>query len=302
MQDGSFVTQCEYYRKKIAADPQLELVGIYADQGKSGRTIKGRPEFNRLLQDCKDGKIDIIYTKSISRFARNMMECIATIRSLKAQGVAVCFERECLDTSKQESELLLGILATIAEEESVSISRSLKWARKKRYEQGIPAEKASYGYRSKGKEHRWVICEDEAERVRLAFYLAGTCHKNPEIRAALNLLEEISGTGKVWNQTPVVNLLTNFAYIGDYLSNKECSILLGAEVKRVKNRGYAEQFYIEGHHEPIVSRELFEHVGELVNRRLLFAQRNKFSNEEIRFMEECAKLAETELGERRTEL
>lgn len=239
LQDGSFETQCDYYRRRIEAEKDLQLAGIYGDHGKSGRSIKGRTEFNRLLKDCEDGKIDMIFTKSISRFARNMSECIATIRRLKELGVAIYFERENLDTGSQSNELLLGILATIAQEESESISQNMKWARRKRYEQGMPVERASYGYRSVGKDHRWVLHQEEAKRVRLAFYMAGICCNYREIRESLNELEKEEHTGKIWNQTPVIHLLTNLAYVGDYLSNKECPIIDGNERKWVKNRGYA---------------------------------------------------------------
>jgi DNA invertase Pin-like site-specific DNA recombinase len=294
LQDGSFETQCDYYYRKIEMDPELIFVGIYGDQGKSGRAIKGRTAFIKLLNDCEAGKIDIIYTKSISRFARNMTECIATIRKLQAEGVAIYFERENIDTTNRQNELLLGILATIAQEESVSISQNMKWARKKACLQGKPVEKASYGYRSVGKEHRWVICKAEANRVQLAFYMAGMCHNNREIRDALNKMEKAENTGKVWNQTPIRHLLTNLVYVGDYLSNKECSIMENGEIKWVKNRGYVDQFYIEGHHEAIVSRELFEHVGILVHRHLLFANRTQYSEDEIRFMEKCIRLTKKE--------
>ena len=123
-QDGSFEVQCEYYEKLIRSDPNMEFVGVYGDHGKSGRAMRGRKELNRLIKDCEAGKIDLVLTKSISRFARNMLECVEAIRHLKECSVTVRFEKENLDTETMGGELMLGILAIIAQEESNSISVS----------------------------------------------------------------------------------------------------------------------------------------------------------------------------------
>lgn len=296
VQDGSYEMQREYYRKKIEDDDNLELVDVYGDHGKSGRSVKGRKELNRLLKDCADGKIDVIYTKSVSRFARNMMECVELCRQLKTQGVSIIFEKEGLNTGTESGEMMLGILATIAQEESVSISQNMKWARRKRYEMGQPMERASYGFRSHGKDHKWEIYEPEAKRVRLAFYMAGMCHNYQEIRAALNALEEKEDTGKVWNGTPVRNLLTNLAYIGDYLSNKECIYADENGIHRGKNRGQADQFYIENHHPAIVSREVFDCVAQLIERTVIYSFRSNFKDEDIAFMQECMKITAEEFA------
>ncbi len=124
-QDGSFEVQCAYYENLIKSDPTMEFVGVYGDHGKSGRAMKGRKELNRLIKDCEDGKIQLVLTKSISRFARNMVECVAPVRHLLEIGVTVRFEKEDLDTEKMGGELMLGILATIAQEESNSISQNM---------------------------------------------------------------------------------------------------------------------------------------------------------------------------------
>ena len=115
-QDGSYEVQRAYYEKLISEDPTLELVGIYGDHGKSGRYMRGRAELNRLIKDCEAGKVKLILTKSISRFARNMMECVETIRHLRELGVTIRFEKENIDTDTMGGELMLGILATIAQE------------------------------------------------------------------------------------------------------------------------------------------------------------------------------------------
>lgn len=292
-QDGSFETQMDYYRNLVERSTMLTLVDMYGDHGKSGRSMKGRPELKRLLEDCAAGKIDLILTKSISRFARNMKECVETIRKLTALKVRVYFEKENIDTANMAGELFMTILATLAEEESNSISGNIRLARKQAYQLGAPVERASYGYRS-DKDHAWKVYEPEAERVRLAFYMAGTCHRYPEIREALNRLEESEGTGKVWKATPINNMLTNYAYIGDYLSNKQTPVYVDGEWRRRVNRGEADQYYITDHHEAVVSHELFGCVQELLENRTLFAKRTRFSKYEEALMERSRRIAEVE--------
>ncbi len=175
-QDGSFEVQCAYYENLIKNDPTMEFAGVYGDHGKSGCAMKGRKELNRLIKDCEDGKIQLVLTKSISRFARNMLECVATVRNLMEIGVTVRFEKENLDTEKMGGELMLGILATIAQKESNSISQNMRWSRQKHIERGQPWDVPRYGYVLVGKEHKWEVVPHEAEVVRQAFYMAGMCH------------------------------------------------------------------------------------------------------------------------------
>lgn len=294
MQDGSFEVQKEYLLRYVGERRDMELAGVYGDRGKSGRTAKDRPEFCRMLKDCEAGKIDLVVTKSVSRFARNMAECIAVIRKLQALGVSVLFEREGLDTGGPGGELILGMFAAVAQEESNSIRQNLRWSRRKCYEAGRPWERPSYGYRSCGEDHRWQIEPGESRRVRMAFYMAGICHNYTEIRSALNRMEEEEGTGKVWNHNPMVYMLSNLTYTGDYLTNKECTFAEQGEMKRGKNRGQMGQFYIRGHHEPIVTGVLFADVQELLKRHLLFTGRSNFTAEEEKLMARIR--AETESG------
>lgn len=213
---------------------------------------------------------------------------------IKRVEVSIIFEKEGLDTGDQGNELLLGILAAIAQEESISISQNMKWVRRKYYEMGQPVEKVSYGYRSTGKEHRWEIYQPEAKRVRMAFYMAGMCKNYREIRRALNQLEETEQTGKVWNGTPVRYMLTNVVYIGDYLSNKDCVYADENGVHRGRNKGQADQFYIENHHPAIVSREVFHCVTVLIERAILHSFRKNFSDDDIAFMDRSKKITERE--------
>lgn len=295
IQDGSFETQCEYYEKLIKNNPEMEFVDIYGDHGKSGREMKNRPELNRMVKDCEDGKIDVVLTKSISRFARNMQECVATVRHLKDLGVAVRFEKESIDTLTMNGELILGILAAIAQEESKAISQNLCWSRKKHLERGEPWEKARYGYISVGKEHRWEVLEYQARIVQKAFYMAGMCHTYKEIADEMTRMEKETGKGRVWHKASVVNLLRSEVYIGNYLSNKQCSIIdRHGNTKRCRNKGYVDQILIEEHHPPLVSKNLYDIVQELLNNSSLGERRVKFSYTELKIMKKAKVIAAKE--------
>ena len=296
VQDGSFEVQWDYYRNLINNDPKLKLVGIYGDHGKSGRSMANRKELNRLIADCEAHKVKLILTKSISRFSRNMVECVETIRHLRSLGVTVRFEREGISTDNMGGELMLGILATIAEEESRSISQNMNWSRRKHLECGQPWEPARYGYKSVGKEHKWIPVPHEVEVVRQAFYMAGMCYKIPEIMKELNSMEEEAGSDRRWERTPVRNMLTSTVYVGEYLSNKECKIVdkETGKVKRVKNNGYVEQIKIEGHHEAIIGRELFNIVQKVVEEGLLSAARTNYSKNDYRLIKEAIEAAAKE--------
>lgn len=264
-QEGSYETQVSYYREMITSNPEYRLVDVYGDQGVSGRTVKRRPEFQRMIKDCEAGKIDLILSKSISRFARNLPDCISIIRHLSALGVGVYFERESLDTMSPNMELLLNCLAAIAEEESTSIGQNLRWANEKRNEAGKPSRTASYGYR-KDENKDWVVVPDEARRVILAFSMANRGESYPAIRAALSALEEEEATGKEWKQSSLYYMLRNEVYCGDILTNKNYTVV---GIGERRNTGVRQQFYIEGHHTPLIPKAVFERVNELMDRKLL---------------------------------
>lgn len=295
-QDGSFEVQCEYYERLISSNPEMEFVGVYGDHGKSGRKMYNRTELNRMIKDCEDGKIDLILTKSISRFARNMADCVETVRHLKELGVRVLFEKENLDTDTMTGELILGILATIAQEESISLSQNQAWSRMKHLERGETWSPPRYGYTSDGKNHGWVIVPNQAEVVRMAFYMAATCHTYAEIRDEMNRMEREEGSEKVWTKPTVALLLRSENYVGDFLSNKECTIIdSNGKEKRVKNKGFVDQILIEGHHPAIVSHELFDIVQELIKHGTIGGGRSVFSAEEKYLMEKGQKIAEKEV-------
>ena len=218
LQEGSFETQKAYYERYIAADPTLELVGVYGDLGRSGRTMRHRPELMRMLEDCAAGKIRRILTKSISRFSRSMADCVAAIRALNAMGVSVYFEKEAIDTAGMNGELLLCILSGVAEEESHSIGHNLRWTHEKANAEGKPVFKAAYGYEKIDGE--WQIEPKAARRVLYAFELAAEGGRYREILDGLNQMETAEGTGVVWREKRLRNLLCNVAYMGDCLTNQ----------------------------------------------------------------------------------
>ena len=292
-QDGSFEVQKDYYEHLITSNPTLEFVGIYGDH-KSGRNMKKRPELQRLLKDCKAGLVDVIFCKSISRFSRNMRECIDTVRKLRKQGVSVRFERDGVDTGTMQGEFIFSIMAAIAAEESNSISQNLKGARNKALQQGVLWFPPRYGYR-KGENYSWAICEQEAAHVKRVFMLAaqGTTYKN--ILREMNVLEEKEGTGVKWSQHMVRELLRSEVYIGDYESMKKVIVKdKDGAVHTVKNNGHEEQVYIEDHHPAIVSRELFRVVGELVSRGLLTSNRVTFTEDDRRLLRYAANVCEND--------
>lgn len=261
-QEDSFETQRAYYTKFIASNPDMTLAGIYGDHAATGLSMKKRPEFKRLIDDCMAGKIDIVLTKSISRFARNLKDCVDIVRLLKSRGIPVIFEKEDIDSSEPSGELLFNLLASAAEEESGSLSSNIRWAQEQRNSRGSLYRITPYGYRkalnASDEEKKWCICKSEAKRIRMAFDMAAKGYKNKEIRLAMNELEEADGTRLVWSTDRLRYLLRNEAYTGDVLTNKKYSADMFSGVR--KNKGQRSQYYIEEHHEPIVSRELFDAV------------------------------------------
>ena len=267
-QDGSYELQKQYFTDLINANPDMELVGIYGDKGISGLSASKRPGLQRLLADCRAGKIKLIMTKSISRFARNMAECAEMIRELKDLGVYIIFEEQNLNSQDEKCALALNIFAAIAEEESHSISQHAIQAHEQHAMEGRPFGQISFGYKNGG-DNKWIINEEEAPLVRKAFQMAAQGRTYSEIRKTLSEMD-----GCEWKQSRVKYLLTNVVYKGDYLSHKTVCIVPG---KQVRNNGHRDQFYITGHHEPIVAPELFDRVQEIVERGDLISIRRRRS-------------------------
>lgn len=265
-QELSYDSQCAYYRQLIESKENMELVGIYGDQGCSGLHAEKRPEFQRMIADCEAGKIDEIMAKSISRFARNTLECQKYLKLLKEHGVMVYFEREKLYSDDPQCELILKLLAAAAQEESNSISQTIKWSNEKNCESGYPTRPCCYGFvkakRGAGEKHTWLVDEEKAKRIRLVFELADQGKNAREIAKLLRKYEEEHGVTARWSPRNVRARIQNEAYKGDLLLGKTFSpdILSG---KRMKNTGQSTRYYIEEHHEPIVSRALFDRVQEI---------------------------------------
>lgn len=255
-QEGSYEMQVRYFTDLIRVNPSMELAGIYGDKGKSGLKAAGRPGLQKLLADCRAGKIDLILTKSISRFARNMSDCAEMIRELRALGIDILFERENLNSRNKNCDLILNILSAIAQEESHSISQHSIRSHEQYALAGRPFGRVSFGYRNAG-DNQWEIDEADASKVRTAFRLAGQGICYMEILRSLNSME----TGYLWKQRRLRRMLTNPVYKGDYFSHGTVCLVPG---KPIPNRGYRDRFYIKGHHEPLVSPVLFNRVQELI--------------------------------------
>ena len=283
LQEGSYEFQMQYFRDMINGDPSLELVDVYGDKGKSGRDMTKRPEFLRMIQDCEDGKIDTIYTKSVSRFSRNVSDFVSTLTKLRQLGVNVIFEEQGLDTADTTGELVVNILGIVAEEESKSIGENLRIGLQMRCATGHPIGKVPYGYRRIDKDANWAIEEEEARRIRLAFRMAAAGNCYPEIRKALNEMEREAGTGVVWNRERLRRTLRSIVYKGDVLTGK--SYVVHGRKKAVRiNRGERPQYLLQEHHAPIVTLELFDRVQSLIELGLLNSLRKTIPDAHKRFL------------------
>jgi site-specific DNA recombinase len=300
LQDGSYETQVQYFRDMIMEDPNLEFVDVYGDKGISGRDAERRPGFLQMIQDCKDGKIDVIYTKSVSRFARSLADLVEVVTDLRKIGVTIYFEEQGLNTMERQTDLYMNILGAIAEEESRSIGENVRMGLEARVLTGHPVGRVAYGYRRIDKDANWAICEEEAKRIRLAFRMAaaGECYQ--DIRKALDRMEEEAGTGIAWNKERLRRTFNNVVYKGDVLTGKTYTVR-GAK-KRVKiNRGERRQVILEQHHEPIVTPELFDRVQSLMELGLLHSYRCRMEPSERAFLQdESWRVAQDRLERKQT--
>lgn len=260
----SLSEQISYYSAYIQSQPAWEYAGVYADEAYTG-TKGERPRFCQMLSDCRAGKIDLILTKSISRFARNTVTMLETVRELKALGVDVYFEEQNIHSISGDGELMLTILASFAQEESKSVSDNCKWRIRKDFSEGKPINlMLLYGYRS---EHgQIVIHETEAAVVRDVFqpYLNG----EGSIKIAANLREAKIPRrfGGAWTANHVVEMLTNEKYTGDALLQKTF-VEDHLTKKQRRNMGQLDRFYAENTHPAIISHETFERAQQILAKR-----------------------------------
>jgi len=260
-QANSFMTQLDYYKDLITKNPNMTFVDLYADEGITGTKIDKREDFKRLISDCLDGKIDLILVKSVSRFARNTLDGIDTVRQLKKIGVNVVFEENELDTRKMASESELITAYSIAQEEAVSTSKNVAMGVRNRMRNGTFKQgTAPYGF--KVHDGEFTIVEEEAEIVKLIFLAYKEGKSLNKIADELNEMEIKSNTGALWNSNHIKYIITNERYKGDALLQKTYS--QGFPFKNVRNRGELDKYYIKNANPAIVSRELFDIVNELL--------------------------------------
>ena len=265
---NSYEAQKSYYTQKIADSPDWEMAGIYADEGISGTSMKKRTEFKKMITACKRGHIDLIITKSLSRFARNTVDCLETVRLLKANGIGVYFEKENINTLTESSEFLITLFSGFAQAESESLSKNIAWGKQKSAEAGKVdfQYKKMLGYR-KGVDGQPEIVPEEAEIIRRIYrrYLAG-CSLG-QIKQELEQ-DNIPTAQKVerWSSAVIHNILTNEKYMGDALLQK--TYITDCITKKVKkNMGERPMYYVENNHPAIILRETFDQVQKEMTRR-----------------------------------
>lgn len=269
----SLSAQVSFYSSLIQSNPAWEYVGVYADNGITGTKAEAREEFNRMIADCEAGKIDIVLTKSISRFARNTVDLLNTVRRLKELGVSVQFEKERIDSLTEDGELMLTLLASFAQEEIRSLSDNVKWGTRKRFEKGIPNGRFQiYGYRWEG-DHL-VIHEEDAKIVRLIYdnYMNGLSAETTEKQLAEMGVK--SYKGQHFGNTSIRQILGNITYTGNLLFQKEYVADPISKKSRI-NRGELPQYFVENTHEAIIPMEVYQAVqAEKARRRELGALAN----------------------------
>jgi len=257
---ASLDAQKQYYTSYIKSNKDWEYVGLFYDEGVSGTKTDKREGLLQMLDECRKGNIDFIIVKSISRLARNTVDCLKIVRELYDLGIYIFFEKENINTSKMESELLLTILSSIAESESRSISKNVKWSTQKRFEQGrYIIVSPPYGY--KNKDGEMIVVPEESEIVKMIFqdYLSG--NGTQRIANTLNAKGIKPRRSKAWSSSSVNGILHNEKYTGDAIFQKTFT---DDQFNRHKNFGDQAKYLVENHHEPIISHEDFNKAQELM--------------------------------------
>ncbi len=263
----SYASQIRKYTEEISHHQGWELVDIYADEGLTGTRMEQREDFNRMMADCRKGRIDKVLVKSVSRFARNTKDCLAALRELMSLGVTVYFEKENINTETLTTELMVSVSGALAQQESISTSQNQRISYKRRMERGeFITCKAPYGYRIKDGKNL-EIHEKEAAIIRLIFtrYLSG--ESTTEIAAALTDMGLRTRDGKEqWNTFAVSYILQNEKYIGDALCQKTLATDSFPFIKK-RNQGEKDQYYVDATHPAIIPKEMFDRANALIQRR-----------------------------------
>ena len=263
-QQQSFSAQVEYYTKYIEERKDWELVEIFADEAKSGTKIKNRDEFSRMIQECEKGNIHLIITKSITRFARNTVDCLEVIRNLKEMGVGVFFEKENINTLEEHSEQLLTILSSIAQLESENISSNVKWGIQKRFQDGTyTTATPAYGYKN-DEDGELIIDQEKAVIVKRIFheYLNGKGAHTIASGLDESQIPTIRTASK-WNPNLIRGILKNSVYNGTLLLQKTYTTDT-LPLTRRRNDGELNQFMVEENHEPLVTKKEWHMVKEIL--------------------------------------
>lgn len=266
---SSYEAQVDHYTRYIKANAEWEFVEVYADEGISATSTKKRDGFNRMITDALEGKIDLIITKSVSRFARNTVDTLTTVRKLKDKGVEVYFEKENIYTLDSKGELLITIMSSLAQEESRSISENVTWGQRKRFADGkvsLPY-KQFLGY-EKGEDGLPKIVESEAKTVRLIYklFLGGKATSWIAKYLTENKIPSPAGKDK-WQETTVRSILKNEKYKGDAILQKSFTVDFLTKKKKI-NKGEIPQYYVENSHPAIITSEVFDLVqAEFENRK-----------------------------------
>ena len=255
----SLAAQVSFYSALIQQNPEWEYAGVYADEGITGTSIAQRDAFKRLIADCDAGKIDLVLVKSISRFARDTVDCLHTVRRLKEKGIAVRFERENIDSTSEDGELLLTLLASFAQEESRSIGDNIRWSVRRRFAEGIPnGHKAPYGYTWDGEMFRIIQSEGEIVKEIFRRYLTG--------ESAYAIAKTLAGRGitgqqgRPIEQTTVKDILSNISYTGTMALQK--NYITEGHIRK-RNKGELPMYLVEGMFEPLVSKADFDKAQEI---------------------------------------
>ena len=267
-QQNSYQVQIAYYTDLINRKKEWTLAGIFADEGISGTQTKKRTEFNRMIRMCKKKKIDLIITKSISRFSRNTVDCLQYIRQLKELGIGVIFEKENINTLTMTSEFMIALYGSFAQAESESISKNILWGKEKAYREG----KVNFQYKhllgyKKGADGKPEIVPDEAETVKLIYKLFLDGYSMKGIKNVLESKKLLTSMGnKIWNESFIRSILKNEKYVGDALLQKTYTLDCITH-KVVKNYGERPMYLVTDHHDPIIDRDTYNRVQQELARR-----------------------------------
>ena len=265
-QQSSYDIQIEYYTRHIMQNPNWIFAGVFADDGRSATNTFRRDDFNQLMDQCLKGKVDMVITKSISRFARNTVDCISWVRKLREKNVAVYFEKENLNTLDDSTEMILTILSSQAQEESRAISTNVKWGYARKFEKGESTRQRSYGFR-KAPTGEMCIVEEEAAVIRnmARWFLDGDSLERIKHRLEEAGIETTTGK-KTWSTGTIYNILINEKIMGDVLLQKTFTSDYLTK-RRVKNSGQQKQYYVKNHHEAIIPKTVYYKIQEEIARR-----------------------------------